>query len=39
MWAWRKPCPHFVLSSTLRHSFIFGPFGVLVEKNKIGSIN
>ena len=34
MWAWRKPCPHCFLSSTLRHSFIFVPFGVLVEKNQ-----
>lgn len=21
MWAWRKPCPHCFLSSTLRHYF------------------
>lgn len=39
MWAWRKAMPTFCIIVNASTFFYFGPFGVLVEKNKIGSIN
>lgn len=31
MWAWRKPCPHCFLSSTLRHSSIIFQSLMVIE--------
>ncbi len=39
MWAWRKAMPTFSIIVNASTFFYFGPFEVLVEKNKIGSIN